>query len=128
MSKLDRSLTNIDWLTSFSRDRQPIKKPSHYCGNCLHCSRLKTRPKCSPTSPKKMHPSPPRTPNKPSHSYAQIIATAIKLSTSQRMTLNEIYTSILNTYPYYKSTNSGWKVAINRIVPINRNVAINRLF
>ena len=126
MSTLDRSLTNIDWLVSFSPDKQPIKKQSHYCGSCLHCSRLKSRPKT--TQPPAIKPEPsaappaPSSPSKPSHSYAKIIVTAIKQSPNQRMTLNELYSSVLESYPYFKTTNAGWKNSIRH------NLSLNKLF
>ena len=120
MSELDRSLTNIDWLISCAKDKQPIKSKSettHFCGNCLHCSRLRS-PSRTPKTPVSQSGSSPgpssssSTPNKPAHSYANIIATAIRKSANQRMTLNEIYAAILDTYPYFRNVAAGWKVGL----------------
>lgn len=47
---------------------------------------------------------------KPPYSYATLISYAIQTSNSKQMTLNEIYTWIVNHYPYYKTAGSGWKV------------------
>lgn len=126
MSELDRSLTNIDWLISCSKDKQPTKSKTertHFCGNCLHCSRLKSRSR-TPKTPASQSDSPPgpsssSTPRKPTHSYANIIATAIRKSANQKMTLNEIYASILDTYPYFRNAAAGWKV---RLTPTHDHV------
>ncbi|KAI6653327.1 forkhead box protein J3-like isoform X2 [Oopsacas minuta] len=129
MTELDRSLTNIDWLISCSKDKQPINskiEQKHFCGNCLYCSRLGTRPKPQKISPGQsdtsMKSSSPRAPNKPSHSYAHIIATAIKKSSNQKLTLNEIYSSILDTYPYFRNAAPGWKNSVRH------NLSLNKLF
>ena len=48
---------------------------------------------------------------KPPYSYAQVIAFAINNSANQRLTLNEIYLWVAETFPFYiDSLTNTWKV------------------
>jgi hypothetical protein len=47
---------------------------------------------------------------KPPLSYASLITRAIVASHEKRLTLNEIYTWIIKTHPFYKTAGAGWKV------------------
>lgn len=49
------------------------------------------------------------------YSYASMIRLAINSSPSGKMTLNEIYTYICNTFPYYKEAGKGWMVRYSSI-------------
>jgi hypothetical protein len=47
---------------------------------------------------------------KPPYSYAMLIRYAIETSPQRKMTLSEIYTWILERYPWFESAGTGWKV------------------
>jgi hypothetical protein len=47
---------------------------------------------------------------KPPYSYVTLIRQAIHGAHMQRMTLNEIYQWIIDTYPYFRSAPPKWKV------------------
>ena len=47
---------------------------------------------------------------KPPYSYVALIRQAILSTRMQRMTLNEIYQWIVDTYPYFRSAPPKWKV------------------
>ncbi|ORX80187.1 fork head transcription factor, partial [Basidiobolus meristosporus CBS 931.73] len=59
---------------------------------------------------------------KPPYPYAKLIAQAILTSQTQALTLNEIYTWIVDKYPYYKTATSGWKNSIRH------NLSLNKMF
>lgn len=48
---------------------------------------------------------------KPPYSYATLITYAIKSSSREKMTLNEIYQWITDNFPYYRDAEGGWKVS-----------------
>lgn len=61
---------------------------------------------------------------KPPHSYAELIAFAIKSVKVEpkRMTLAEIYKYIVDKFPYYRTAGTGWKNSIRH------NLSLNRMF
>lgn len=54
--------------------------------------------------------------DKPAYSYASLIAQAILDAPERKLTLNQIYAWIMDKYPYYRSQNSGWQVAISLFI------------
>lgn len=58
--------------------------------------------------------------SKPPFSYASLIAQAIISSEKQRLALSNIYSWIMDTYPYYKSQGCGWQVTtMDKIISYN---------
>ncbi|TBU17790.1 putative transcription factor [Ordospora colligata] len=57
---------------------------------------------------------------KPSFSYAQIITQAILTSEHGKLTLNEIYQWIENSFEYYKYANPVWKNSIRHNLSLNK--------
>lgn len=59
---------------------------------------------------------------KPPFSYAQLIKEAIETSSSQMLTLKEIYTFIESKYPFYRENGDAYKNSIRH------NLSLNKLF
>lgn len=56
------------------------------------------------------------------YSYAQLITYAIATSSTQKMTLSELYKWCMDNFPYFKETPSqGWKNSIRHNLSLNRN-------
>lgn len=53
---------------------------------------------------------------KPEESFAQLIKRAISSSQRQRLFLTEIYEWIIESYPYYRQIEPGWRVIITDCV------------
>ncbi|KAJ2611626.1 hypothetical protein H4S08_003072 [Coemansia sp. RSA 1365] len=64
----------------------------------------------------------PNTIGKPPHPYATLITYAILQHPRKQMTLSEIYTWLMDHYPYFKTAGSGWKNSIRH------NLSLNKMF
>lgn len=60
--------------------------------------------------------------SKPNMSFSALIKDAIMKSPSQRLLLHEIYESIANDHPYFKTAGEGWKNSVRH------NLSINSMF
>lgn len=107
-SDLDSSLTSMDWLpqlgiSSLRSGREPRRSGER--------DRKKDsgreRGDIVPVVP---DPSSSSSKGKPPHSYATLIAMAIAAAPERKLSLNDIYTWISNTFPYYSRAGRGWKV------------------
>lgn len=101
-SELDSSLTSIDWLPQLGISTLRSGKER------VERKKERGREKDIPPIPT---PSPGSNSKvKPPHSYATLIAMAISSAPEMKLSLNDIYTWISNTFPYYSRAGRGWKV------------------
>lgn len=61
--------------------------------------------------------------NKPDTTYAAIITEAFNSHQNKLLTLNEIYTAIIDRYPYFKTAPSGWKNSIRHNLSLHKAFA-----
>ncbi|RXN28152.1 forkhead box J2-like isoform X2 [Labeo rohita] len=100
-SELDSSLTSIDWLPQLGISTLRSGKER------VERKKERGREKDIPPIPT---PSPGTNSKvKPPHSYATLIAMAISSAPEMKLSLNDIYTWISNTFPYYSRAGRGWK-------------------
>ncbi|XP_061771317.1 forkhead box protein J2 [Nerophis ophidion] len=105
-SNLDSSLTSIDWLprlgvSSLRSGRERAGGERDRGRDVLHAT---------PANPR----------GKPPHSYATLIAMAISAAPDRQLSLNDIYTWISDTFPYYSRTCRGWKNSIRHNLSLNK--------
>lgn len=102
-SELDSSLTSIDWLPRLGMSSLRSGKERG------ERKRERGRERDTPPSIPSSSP-PPNSKGKPPHSYATLIAMAISSAPERKLSLNDIYTWISDTFPFYSRAGRGWKV------------------
>jgi hypothetical protein len=120
---LDSSLTSIEWLPKMQIGENPLPPPALPTTTTTMISNQSSLPVSSslPVTgsaihiPTKMEAHDVELPtstvhSKPPYSYVTLIRQAIMSATLQRMTLNEIYQWIVDSYPYFRTAPPKWKV------------------
>lgn len=113
---LDSSLTSIEWLPKMQIGENPLPSST----TALPQPPLPT-PATLPITlaraniPPKLEAKEVELPTstvhlKPPYSYVTLIRQAIMSASLQRMTLNEIYQWIVDSYPYFRTAPPKWKV------------------
>uniref|UniRef100_A0A8C0Y960 Forkhead box protein G1 n=1 Tax=Cyprinus carpio carpio TaxID=630221 RepID=A0A8C0Y960_CYPCA len=111
-SELDSSLTSIDWLPQLGI-------------STLRSGKERVERKKEGGREKDIPPIPTPSPGsnskvKPPHSYATLIAMAISSAPEMKLSLNDIYTWISNTFPFYSRAGRGWKNSIRHNLSLNK--------
>ena len=97
------------------------------CQNLARCVPDVNQQSCTPTEttaqdyqsqPESRPTDPGHTASKPDVSYIEMIANAL-MENNNSVVLGDIYTHIMDTYPYYKHTTNSWKTSIRHNLSVN---------
>ncbi|XP_029307071.1 forkhead box protein J2 isoform X2 [Cottoperca gobio] len=116
-SELDSSLTSIDWLPQLGISSLRSGRERGGGERDKKRDRGRERGDFLPSLP---DPSPSNYKGKPPHSYATLIAMAIAAAHERKLSLNDIYTWISDTFPYYCRAGRGWKNSIRHNLSLNK--------
>lgn len=117
-SDLDSSLTSIDWLPrlGISSLRSGKERGAGGAGGGERQKRKDSVRERGELQPPVQEPIPSNSKGKPPHSYATLIAMAISAAPEKKLSLNDIYTWISDTFPYYSRAGRGWKVMFSHMM------------
>jgi len=115
---LDSSLTSIEWLPKMQIGENPLSSSTTTTTpnkQSLPTSSLPITSSTITNIPHKIEANEIELPTstvhtKPPYSYVTLIRQAILSASMQRMTLNEIYQWIVDSYPYFRTAPPKWKV------------------